>query len=255
MTAAVLGRLFSALIALLLAAPVLANPPAADAAPVIVYIETDPWAMVIGSDSPQLVLYDDGTVIYRSDAGYRAVTLAAADSAALAAKVRLAGITDYTDYAEGVTDQPSSIIIDFRDRLAVVAYGATSRHRQRGDAGDRLLGMITLLREYQNPKAEAWEPEAIEVMIWPYEYAPEASIIWPAEWPGLDHPATVQRGDSYSLFIPIRDKDALLAFLETRKARGAVEIGGRKWAVSLRTPLPQEARWMPQASEDPAESE
>lgn len=249
-----LGRLFTALIALLLAAPAFANPPAADAAPVIVYIETDPWAMVIGSDSPRFVLYDDGTVIYRSDAGYRAVTLTAADSAALAAKVGLAGIKDYTEYTK-VTDQPSSIIIDFRDQLAVVAYGATSRHRQRGDAGDRLLGMITLLREYQNPKAEAWEPEAIEVMIWPYEYAPEASIIWPAEWPGLDHPATVERGDSYSLFIPIRNKDALLAFLETRKARGAVEIGGRKWAVSLRTPLPQEARWMPQASEDPAENE
>lgn len=221
----------------------MANPPAPDAAPVIVYIETDPWAMVIGSDSPRFVLYDDGTVIYRSDAGYRAATLPAADSAALAAKVNLAGIKDYTDYTSA-TDQPSSIIIDFRDQLAVVAYGATSRHRTRGGASDKLLGMITLLREYQNPNAEAWEPEAIEVMIWPYEYAPEASIIWPAEWPGLDHPATVKRGDSYSLFIPIRDKDALLAFLQTRMARGAVEIGGKKWAVSLRTPLPQEAHWM-----------
>ena len=237
-----LGRLLAALLALLPGTAALATPPAADAAPVIVYIETDPWAMVIGSDSPRFVLYDDGTVIYRSDAGYRAVTLAAADSAALAAKVRLAEIKDYTEYTK-VTDQPSSIIIDFRDQLAVVAYGATSRHRTRGEASDRLLGMITLLREYQNPKAEAWEPEAIEVMI------------WPAEWPGLDHPATVERGDSYSLFIPIRDKDALLAFLKTRKARGAVEIGGRKWAVSLRTPLPQETRWMPQAGEDPAQSE
>lgn len=248
-----LGRLFAALIALLLGTPVFANPPAADAEPVIVYIETDPWTMVMGSDSPRFVLYDDGTVIYRTDAGYQAVSLAAADSAALAAKVRLAGIKDYTDYAEGVTDQPSSIIIDFRDRLAVVAYGATSRHRKRGGADDRLLSMITLLREYQSPDAEAWGPETIEVMIWPYEYAPDASIIWPKEWPGLDHAATVRRGDSYSLFIPIRDKDALLAFLETRKPRGAVKIGGKKWAMSLRSPLPSEARWMPQASDDPVE--
>lgn len=254
MAAVVLGRLFTALIVLLLAAPAFANPPTADAAPVIVYIETDPWAMVIGSDSPRFVLYDDGTVIYRTDAGYQAVTLAPADRATLAAKVKLAGTKDYTQYTN-VTDQPSSIIIDFRDMLAVVAYGATSRHRKRGDAGDRLLAMITLLREYRSPDAAPWEPEAIEVMIWPYEYAPEASIIWPAEWPGLDHAATVPRGDGYSLFVPTRDKDALLAFLETRKARGAVEIGGRKWAVSLRTPLPGEARWMPQASEDPAERE
>ncbi|QDH34899.1 hypothetical protein [Porphyrobacter sp. YT40] len=227
MAAVVLGRLFTALMVLLLAAPAFADPPVADAEPLIVYIETDPWAMVIGSDSPRFVLYEDGTVIYRTETGYQAVTLAAADSAALAAKVKLAGINDYTDYTK-VTDQPSSIIIDFRDKLAVVAYGATSQHRDRGDASDRLLSMITLLREYRSPDAAPWEPDAIEVMIWPYEYAPEASIIWPAEWPGLDHAATVQRGDSYSLFIPISDKDALLAFLETRKARGAVEIGGKK---------------------------
>ncbi len=254
MAAVVLGRLFTALVVLLLAAPAFADPPVADAEPVIVYIETDPWAMMIGSDSPRFVLYDDGTVIYRADAGYQAVTLAAADSAALAAKVKLAGIDDYTAYTS-ITDQPSSIIIDFRDNLAVVAYGATSRHRNRRDASDKLLGMITLLQEYQNPKSEVWEPEAIEVMIWPYEYAPEASIIWPEEWPGLDHAATIQRGDSYSLLIPINDMDALLAFLETRKARGAVEIGGKKWAVSLRTPLPGEARWMPRAGDDPAERE
>jgi hypothetical protein len=238
-----LARLVAALLALVLAAPSLANPPAADAEPVIVYIETDPWAMVIGSDSPRFVLYDDGTVIYRTDAGYQSVTLSPADSAALAAKVSLAGIKDYTNYTN-VTDQPSSVIIDFRELLAVVAYGATSRHRQSGSRGDKLLTMITLLREYQSPEAKKWEPEAIEVMIWPYEYAPEASIIWPGPWPGLDHPATVQRGDSYSLFVPASERAALLAFLETRKARGAVEIGGRKWAVSLRTPLPGEARWM-----------
>lgn len=239
-----LGRLVAALVAVVLAAPALANPPSANAEPVIVYIETDPWTMVIGSDSTRFVLYQDGTVIYRTDAGYQSVTLAPADSAALAAKVRLAGIKEHTDYTN-VTDQPSSIIIDFRTKQAVMAYGATSRHRKRGDRGDKLLTMITLLSEYQSPDPKVWEPEAIEVMIWPYEYAPEASIIWPETWPGLDHPATVQRGDSYSLFVPISDKEALMAFLETRKPRGAVEIGGRKWAVSLRTPLPGEARWMP----------
>ena len=247
-----LGRLVAALVALLIAAPSLANTPATDAEPLIVYIETDPWAMVIGSDSPRLVLYDDGTVIYRSGEGYQSATLPPADSAALAAKVRLAGIKDYTDYTDA-TDQPSSIIIDFRTKQAVVAYGATSRHRETGEPGDKLLAMITILREYQSPDAVPWEPEAIEVMIWPYEYAPEASIIWPKAWPGLDHPATVQRGDSYSLFVPISEKDALLAFLDTRKPRGAVRIGGRKWAVSLRTPLPGEARWMPSESDDPAE--
>ena len=231
-------------VAAALAAPSSAKSPDAAASPLIVYIETDPWLMVIGSDSPRFVLYDDGTVIYRTDEGYQSVVLSTEDTAALAAKVDLVGIPNYTDYAQFVTDQPNSIIVDFRAKLAVVAYGATSRHRQRGGPGDKLFEMITLLREYQSPAAEVWQPETIEVMIWPYEYAPEASIIWPTEWPGLDHPTTVKRGDSYSLYVPIREKDALFAFLETRKERGAVEVGGKKWAVSLRTPLPAEEQWM-----------
>jgi hypothetical protein len=243
---AALGRLIALLLTIsgVFAVSVSAQTPSADASPLIVYIETDPWAMVIGSDSPRFVLYDDGTAIYRSEEGYRAVTLTSEARTALADKINLKGLDRYTDYAEGITDQPESIIIDFRVRQAVLAYGATSRHRRRGGPGDPLIDMITLLREYQSPDAKAWEPEAIEVMIWPYEYAPDASIIWPQEWPGLDHPATVQRGDSYSLFVPISEKGALLAFLETRERRGAVELGGRKWAVSLRTPLPLEARWM-----------
>lgn len=29
-------------------------------APRFVYIESDPWAMVVGSDTPRIVLYEDG---------------------------------------------------------------------------------------------------------------------------------------------------------------------------------------------------
>ena len=36
--------------------------------PLVVLLEFDPWQMVIGSDVPTFVLYDDGTIIYRNEA-------------------------------------------------------------------------------------------------------------------------------------------------------------------------------------------
>ncbi len=32
--------------------------------PIFTLIQTDPWLMVMGSDTPMVCLYDDGTLIY-----------------------------------------------------------------------------------------------------------------------------------------------------------------------------------------------
>ncbi len=36
-----------------------------DRRPIVVWMQTDPWLLVIGSDTPRLVLYDDGEAIFR----------------------------------------------------------------------------------------------------------------------------------------------------------------------------------------------
>jgi hypothetical protein len=82
-------------------------------------------------------------------------------------------------------------------------------------------------------------------MIWPYDYAPEPSIAWPKRWPGLDAPTTLKRAESFSLFVPSAEFESLHAFLAGRQEKGAVEIGGKKWAASLRLPFPHEDLWMP----------
>jgi hypothetical protein len=33
--------------------------------PIAVLIQTDPWLMVIGSDTPMVTIYDDGQIVYR----------------------------------------------------------------------------------------------------------------------------------------------------------------------------------------------
>jgi hypothetical protein len=40
--------------------------PFAGPTPIFVYIQTDPWAMILGSDTPRIALYEDGELIFQS---------------------------------------------------------------------------------------------------------------------------------------------------------------------------------------------
>ena len=82
-------------------------------------------------------------------------------------------------------------------------------------------------------------------MISPYNNAPEASIKWPADFPGLNDTKTIKRSDDQmSIFVPSSRYDELRSFLKHQNERGAVEIGGSKWSPILRLPFPQEQLWM-----------
>jgi hypothetical protein len=96
------------------------------------------------------------------------------------------------------------------------------------------------LADFDRTDAESWTPDYLEVMIWPYEYAPDESIEWPADWPNIDSPSTTRRGDSHSLYVPYSEQARLFDFLKSRKAKGAVLINDRKWSAAVRTPLPHE---------------
>ena len=54
----------------------------------------------------------------------------------------------------------------------------------------------------------------------------------------------LEPGDSYSIFMPGKELPKLLDFLKTRKEKGAVEIDGKKWAVSFRYTFPSEPVWL-----------
>lgn len=175
--------------------------------------------------------------------------LAAPERDALVASVNpaaLAGVAGHYDIARGVSDQPTEYLFVYGAGAprVISVYGSLAGGRG-GSAPAPIAAAYAILRGFSRPDARDWLPDKIEVMIWPYEYAPEASIDWPKDWPGLDDPTTVKRGkDSYSLYLRSADYPALTAFLETRKEKGAVRIGGHKWTASIRFPFPQEASWM-----------
>jgi hypothetical protein len=231
--------------------------PGEAAEPLLVLVEANPWALVLGSDSPKLALYDDGVVIYQKDGAYLAARLDTDDVQNFMDALQLEALTELAgNYSiSELTDQPTTEIFLWADGQYKRIWIYGSLNSEAPDLGPtRLAGLSQLppqvaasyrrMSSFDRPDAVAWAPEAIEVMISPYEHAPDESIIWPSRWPGLDHPGTRQRGNGLSLFIPASEDAALRAFLQEQRELGAVLIDGRKWAVSTRFPFPKEDRWM-----------
>ena len=234
--------------------------------PIAVLIQTDPWLMVVGSNTPRVAIYDDGQLIYlKKDQDKRQTffhKLLSADELA-AIKKKISSFGDYSklkrsyDLLPFVTDQPETkIYLDLDGQAFVTSVhglrvsdtklaGQTSLGGKKApDALPKLIkNLYAYLTSLDFVDAKPWEPLYVEVMIWGYDYAPDESIHWPKEWPGLESPSTLKRGDSYSIFLPGKQLPQLRAFLKTQKEKGAVELEGRKWAVSFRYTFPSEPVW------------
>ena len=236
------------------------------AEPVLVVLERNPWLMVIGSDSPTFALYDDGSVIWLRDKPTKDEPFSRGTTPSAKAALKEVIPYDLEKFSEHYeltswTDQPTTVI--WTPQKTISIYG---RWRPASDpvASDPQLKAIaerdkkmsdslpaeireSLLRidAQRKHEGDAWLPNRVEVMLWPYEYAPEESLVWPKKWPGLSATSTAKRGeDSYSVFLPSEELAALREFLAKRRQRGAVLIDGKKMSASFRFPFPKEELWM-----------
>jgi hypothetical protein len=224
--------------------------------PLFVQIEYNPWAMVIGADTPTFALYDDATVIYwRKEARaskYMSAKLTDAEMSQVLEKIKpqeFASLEKRYEPARGITDQPVILMVLRKEDgsyKGVYVYGSI----KRANDGTYAKGVPSLLADifefvssYDNAKATEWLPDYIEVMVWPYEYAPDKDLIWPKGWPDLSDPRTVKRGDGYSIYLGKALFEELRSFLAKRRERQAVRISGKKWAVDVRLPFPDEQIW------------
>jgi hypothetical protein len=104
-----------------------------------------------------------------------------------------------------------------------------------------LIENLVYLGSFSHPRAIHWSPAYVELMVWPYEYAREASIVWPTEFPDIDSPSTIKRGgSSYSIYLPYSMNQELLNLLRTIKKGEALVINEKKWAFDTRVPFPHE---------------
>jgi hypothetical protein len=208
--------------------------------------------MVVGSDSPAFALYSDGTAIFRTKTGLKSTKLTQTEKAAL---VQAFDNPDLAAFAGGydaadATDQPDNRLLVYGKKVPfyISVYGSLEDKSIRARLPPAIIIAFDRLRNFQEADAQAWLPDNVEVMIWPYEYAPDKSIVWPNRWPHLNDGATRKRGDSYSIFIASTQLSALNEFLASRKEKGAIEIDGKKWAASVRLPFPHESLWMAPAT-------
>lgn len=234
--------------------------------PIAVLIQTNPWLMVIGSDTPMVTIYDDGQVVYlKREKDKRPVLLhkQLSPDALEEIKKKLLTFGDYSklkryyDLAPHVTDLPETKIYLSLDGTEFVtgiyglmvsdtklsAYSIFGSKQKSDKLPKAIKDLHVYLTSLDFTDAKPWEPLYVEVMIGGYDYAPDESIHWPKDWPGLSSPSTLKRGDSYSIFLSGTELGKLSKFLKTENEKGAVEIDGKKWAVSVRYTFPSEPVW------------
>jgi hypothetical protein len=231
--------------------------------PLAVLIQSDPWAMAIGSDTPRVAIYENGDVIFikkiKGQAAYHKIILNKQELEAVRSRLQpiilLKDLKPSYSLRPNFTDQPTAKIYirNGNREIAASVYGMTcSRESLPADtklsAGSPPTDLIKIHRwlcDLDYPRSHTWVPAYVEVMFWNYSYAPEASVQWPRNWPSLNSVRAIRHDDMYSLFLDGSLLPELRNFLSTRNTKGAVEISGRKMAASYRFVFPSEPLWRP----------
>ena len=227
--------------------------------PLLVVIESNPWSMVLGADSPRVAIYANGDAIYvdgdRKGGGYRFKRLSPQELEAVrqqASKVFRGTQLKHRYDMRGTTDQPVAEFY-FHDAKGFVATDVVGLEcesskpnpweRKVAPPPRELLDLNASLCSLNFPGSEKWSPTYAEVMMWDYHYAPGRSVPWPTAWPGLESSRTIRRGEDYSIFMDGAALPQLEAFVHGIPPKSAVSIDGKKMSVSIRIPLPSEPVW------------
>jgi hypothetical protein len=140
-------------------------------------------------------------------------------------------------------------VVAFRYMPSIEVY-----HTIRDQCPHELIFLFDTLADYCHPRAKAWLPETIEVIVTPADESKIAATDWPSAWPDIQNPATRSRRDgSYSLFLDVSEWKAFQDFLDELRGK-AVRMGGRTWWVTYRFPFPGEALWKKNTWRYPEES-
>lgn len=219
-----------------------------DAKPLAMLTIYDPWAMVLGADSPVFVLYETGQVIYTrvnedNAAEYWSVLLDEDEVLELVEALDIEAFWALDDFYDLVmiTDQPSQVFTvagEFDGLVTVGVYGALGSSEVRPDAPDVLVNAYDLMGRFEHPDAELWLPEQFEVIIWPWDTS--SATDWPGDFPQLDSPLAVPRQSVTSIYVDIAEYER---FVELAEDANALRLDGDTYAFSVRWPFPHEVVW------------
>lgn len=236
-----------------------APPPSREARPVAVLMQHSVWSGVV--TLPLFILYADGRVIYPGEreegipTTYREARVDP-DSALErfgidAAFMRL---NDRYDLNPDRSDQESVFLLTWSGdslKQVTVRAGREGMDRFSPEVPDAFSEAYRRMVSFRPANSHPWEPDTLEVAVWPYEYAPDnPPVEWPADWPDLNSPGSRYEKDEFVdeihlIPLPGAQRARLDRFLARVREKQAVRINGRKWAVSYRLRFPGEARWRP----------
>ena len=212
---------------------------------------TNPWLGVIGSDTPSFALYENGLVIFRAktkEAPFLSAQLRPEDTKELLKQLwpdpDFFELPDYIEADTLKTDQPANAI-SFRcgsSFKSVRVYGNLRDNQSvRAKAPKSFVDLFDRITSYSNGQATPWQPDFVEIMLWPFENSALNPVPWPSNWPGLQDLRTKRRGtDSYSLYLPSQRFQELKELLRSMRSGQSILLGGKKWAISYRLPFPHE---------------
>jgi len=221
--------------------------------PLALLTEYNPWAMVVGSDSPTFALYVDGTVIYwqgdNRSGKYVTAHLSGSQISDLLKATRLDKLDQFkTCYSifDG-TDAPTNVLVVKTSSgfKSIEVYGQIRDMDKVPDTKipTDLRAALQKLLTFAVEDATPWQPRYFQVILWPFTYA-KSNASWPSNFPGISDQNTQSRRDGYWLFLPIADLSQYQSFVAKLQPTQAVLLDGRKWAISSRLPFPHEG--MPQ---------
>lgn len=217
--------------------------------PIIALIETDPWLMVIGSDVPTFVLYENGQIIYKKIFNKKTKYFEITNDKETTQKIiKSFGITDslmkQQDYIEASTstDQPNNILLlNFSPVRQLTVYGQLRnlKNEARLKTPKDFLKVYDNIIKFEDNEAKEWMPNTFEVLATRYSYAPEKSLNWNSEWNDIKSETTVKRNeDLYSIYLDKKYYKEFVNLLKSIKEKQAVEINGEKYSLTYRLPFP-----------------
>ncbi len=225
------------------------EPDKASERPQVVLVQTNPHALVLGADVPNVVIYEDGTVITQRGA-HRVTATAPKETRELIQRVitkeLLALPTRWSVRAP--TDQPrlQLMVRDTDGWKLLDVYGVRlgspplPSTNPPGVPTELFMAACEALASFEPPWAVPWVPQEIELMLWDFSHAKEKPLPWPAGVPQPPRAGRVAKGTQKHP-IPGRHEAALSAFLEQQGPRRGVELDGKSMSLSYRRLVPGDA--------------
>jgi hypothetical protein len=238
-----------------------------DRKPVILLQEIIPWIhegadkaiWKLGFLNPAFVLYDDGLVIFkkgRDQFTLFSVELTSQEMNSLLEEFKIddefVKLEDFY-YTNRQLDQPLYSIKYWQgQKLEQVKVVGPIRdgEEDRKNAPPAFLKLFDKMISFDHQNARLWQPEKVEIHLYPYTNSQGEPVPWPKEWPDLNHPTTRENKDdsvkySYTIYLDGKKKDDLERMLVGLKEKQAVLINEKQWFIApQRYILPGEELWI-----------